>query len=232
MTGPENVFEDDRGFAKLLNDGIAKPEPLTDLGRVWRLVEPGILFKRYPVCSAAAAGAELAGRLMSEHGTSLDDIIGVTCEVPPLVALSLVHDNPATPREAQFSMPFAVGCILVHDDISLEHLTPETLADPRLRLAMAKVDMRLSDELANDPSATERCPEGAHVTLELAGGHRVRDFLPRPTGMPGNPISDQALEDKFRHCFRHGGVSEERARRVAERLWRLETIDDLSGLLD
>ena len=58
------------------------------------------------------------------------------------------------------------------------------------------------------------------------------DFLPRPRGMPGNPVSDEALEDKFRDCFRYGGVSGERARRVAQRLWRLETIDDLSALLD
>jgi hypothetical protein len=50
--------------------------------------------------------------------------------------------------------------------------------------------------------------------------------------MPGNPVSDQALEDKFLGCFRYGGFSEERARRVAKRLWRLETMDDLSGLLD
>jgi hypothetical protein len=50
--------------------------------------------------------------------------------------------------------------------------------------------------------------------------------------MPGNPISDQALEDKFRDCFRYGGFSQERARRVADRLWRLETLDDLSSLLD
>jgi 2-methylcitrate dehydratase PrpD len=76
------------------------------------------------------------------------------------------------------------------------------------------------------------CPEGAYVTLELADGRRLRDFLPRPTGMPGNPISDQALEDKFRDCFRYGGFSQERARRVADRLWRLETLDDLSSLLD
>lgn len=232
MNGPAGVFEDDRGFAKLLNDGIAEPEHLAKLGRVWRLLEPGILFKRYPVCSAATASAELTGRLMIENGIALDDTVAVTCEVPPLVALSLVHDDPATPREAQFSMPFAVGCILAFGEISLDHLNAATLSDERLRSAMDKVQMCISEELASDPTVAERCPEGAYVTLELADGRRLRDFLPRPTGMPGNPVSDQALEDKFRSCFRYGRFSEERARRVAKRLWRLETMDDLSGLLD
>jgi len=62
-------------------------------------------------------------------------------------------------------------------------------------------------------------------------GRRVRDFLPRPGGMPGNLVSDEAQE-KFRGYFRYGGFSEERDGRVAKRLCRLETMDDLSGLLD
>ena len=79
---------------------------------------------------------------MTENGITLDVVVAVSCEVAPLVALSLVHDNPTTPREAQFS------------------------------------------------------------------------------------VSDEALEDKSRGCFRFGGFSEERARRVAKRLWQLETMDD------
>ena len=55
---------------------------------------------------------------------------------------------------------------------------------------MAKVEMRISEELANDPTVAERCPEGAYVTLDLADGRPLRDFLPRPGGMPGNPVSD------------------------------------------
>jgi len=232
MNGPVGVFEDDRGFARLLNDGIAEPAYLADLGRVWRLVEPGILFKRYPLCSAAAASAELTGRLMTENGIQLDDVVGVTCEVPPLVELSLVHNNPKTPHEAQFSMPFAVGCMLVFGDISLDHLNMTTLTDRRLRAVMGKVKMRLSEELANDPTVPQRCPEGAYVSIDLVDGRRLHDFLPRPTGMPGNPITDEALEEKFLDCFRYGGIIEDRARRVAKKLWRLETVDDLSGLID
>ncbi len=97
---------------------------------------------------------------------------------------------------------------------------------------MGKVEMRLSEELANDPTVRQRCPEGAYVSIDLADGRRLHDFLPRPTGMPGNPISDEALEEKFCDCFRYGGILEDRARRVAKKLWRLETVDDLSSLID
>ena len=232
MNGPVEIFEDDRGFARLLNDGIAEPVYLADLGRVWRLLEPGILIKRYPLCSAAAASAELTGRLMSENGIQLDDVVGVTCEVPPLVELSLVHNNPKTPHEARFSMPFAVGCMLAFGDISLDHLNTTTLTDQRLRSAMGKVEMHLSQELANDPTVPQRCPEGAYVSIDLVDGRRLHDFLPRPTGMPGNAITDEALEEKFLDCFRYGGIIEDRARRVAKKLWRLETVDDLSRLID
>ena len=37
MDGTMGVFEDERGFAGLYNDGIAELANFNDLGRVWRL---------------------------------------------------------------------------------------------------------------------------------------------------------------------------------------------------
>ena len=63
LIGPPDIFEDPRGFLELLNDGRAEPGAIDDLGHMWRLVDPGIFFKQYPVCSAAHAAAELTQRL-------------------------------------------------------------------------------------------------------------------------------------------------------------------------
>ncbi|MEE8307971.1 MAG: hypothetical protein V3R81_11950, partial [Gammaproteobacteria bacterium] len=110
--------------------------------------------------------------------------------------------------------------------------TEQVLADPELQRQMNKVTMRVPEYLEIDNTVHLRCPEGAGVTLTTQTQEQYGDFLDRPTGMPGNPVSDAALEDKFCDCFRHGGIPEERARRVAQRIWALETIDDLYGLLD
>jgi 2-methylcitrate dehydratase PrpD len=232
LTGPIDVFENESGFLKLLNDNKHSPEFDLQLAAKWRLIDPGILFKSYPVCSAAQAGAELSALLMEQQGLSADDIESVVCEVPPLVALSLVFDRPESTREAQFSMPFAVGCMLAFGGLGLEHLTMEVLMDSKLQQQMQKVKMHVPEFLANDPTVLQRCPEGAGVTLIT--NHRVefKGFLERPTGMPGNPISTPALMAKFQNCFMHSGKGDELAISIAGSLLEVDKCPNIRAIFE
>ena len=218
LVGPSAILEDRHGFLRLLNDGRGEPGGIDGLGRVWRLVDPGIFFKRYPVCSAAHAAVELTQRLLEENNIRGDEVRKVICEVPPVVAISLVHDRPETPQEAQFSLPFAVGTMLARGELRVEDLRDEALSDRRIREAMAKVGMRRVDALDR-----KEAPEGARVTLIGEDGTEVADYLSEASGMPGNPISDDLLHDKFRRCTTAGGLPDERARALLERLMRIET---------
>ncbi|MDP1907018.1 MAG: MmgE/PrpD family protein, partial [Hyphomicrobium sp.] len=47
LDGPENAFEDARGFVSLLNNGAAAYEHIDSLGKRWRMTDPGLLLKRY-----------------------------------------------------------------------------------------------------------------------------------------------------------------------------------------
>jgi 2-methylcitrate dehydratase PrpD len=218
LVGPSDVLEGRDGFLQLLNDDRSEPAGIDDLGRVWRLVDPGIFFKRYPVCSAAHAAAELTQRLLEDNNIRGEDVRKVICEVPPVVAISLVHDRPGTAQEAQFSLPFAVGTMLVRGELRIEDLRDEALSDRRIREAMAKVELRRVDVLDR-----KEAPEGARVTLVGADGTEVVDYLGEASGMPGNPISDELLHDKFRRCAAAGGLPDEQARALLERLRRIET---------
>ncbi len=230
LTAPDRAFEDRRGFLQLLNDGNAQEEGLAHLGESWRMVTPGIFFKRYPVCSAAQAGAEMTERLIGDAGLGLEDIAEIVCEVPHLVAISLVHDDPTVPTEAQFSMPFAVGAILAYGHLGPEHLTTECLRDERLRGAMTKVVMRAADDL-DVPEIKSRYPECARVTVRTTDGSEVSGFLGAPTGMPENPASDGQLSDKFRRCLGFAGWSEARTERLLAGLWEIESVPSVSALL-
>jgi len=230
LSGPENAFEDDRGLFKLLNDNQHKRNYDLRLNQRWRLLDPGILFKSYPVCSAAQAGVELTGMLMQRHRLVSDDISRIVCEVPKLVEISLVYNQPETVRQAQFSMPFAVACMLVFGDLRLDHLSAQVLADPRVQAQMKKVSMTVPDYLLNDPGVAERCPEGAGIILHTTGGSEFKDFLERPTGMPGNPVSTPALIDKFVKCLK-SKCNHPQARLVAEEILMLENCSNLSLII-
>ncbi|MCZ6797378.1 MAG: MmgE/PrpD family protein [Gammaproteobacteria bacterium] len=227
ITGPNNVFEGKNGFLSLFNDDQHATDTGLQLGEQWRLTDPGILFKSFPVCSAAQAGAELTAKLLERHHLDSSEIVGVVCEVPPLVTISLVYSNPESIRQAQFSMQFAIGCILAHGDIKLDHLTEEVLTDPELQLQMEKVTMQVPDYLANDDTVHQRCPEGAGVTITTRSSEQFSDFLDRPTGMPGNPVSTPVLVEKFRDCLMHGGKSNGLAISIADEILEIDKCSDV-----
>jgi 2-methylcitrate dehydratase PrpD len=221
------VFEGNNGFLSLFNDDRHSIDTGLQLADKWRLSDPGILFKSFPVCSAAQAGAELVAELIRRHQINPSEIIGVACEVPPLVELSLVYSNPQSIRQAQFSMQYAIGCMLAFGDIKLAHLTEEVLARPELRQQMQKVTMCVPEYLQTDDSVQQRCPEGAGVTITTSSGKQVTDFLERPTGMPGNPISTRVLVEKFQHCLIHGGKTRALAKAIAGELLAVDECLDL-----
>lgn len=228
LSAPRSALEGRNGFVQVLNDGEIDNEGIAKLGTHWRLVDPGIFFKQYPVCSAAHAAVEVTRQLMDKHGLAGERIRRVVCEVPPLVATSLVHDQPGNVQEAQFSMPFAVGTMLASGQLGVEDLTAKALSDPRVQSAMSKVDMRRVDSL-EDAAA----PEGAKVTLLTDDGGEVTDYLGVPKGMPTNPMSDAELNDKFLRCGAAGGMEHDRANNLLKYLKNieLEPLDHLGDAL-
>jgi len=232
LTGPNKVFEGRNGFLALFNDDQHSTDTGLRLGDQWRLTDPGILFKSYPVCSAAQAGVELTAKLLERHNLDSSEIVDVACEVPPLVAISLVYSNPESIRQAQFSMQFAIACILAYGDVKLDNLTEEVLADPELQLQMKKVTMQVPDYLVNDDTVHQRCPEGAGITITTRSNEQFSDFLDRPTGMPGNPVSTQTLVDKFRGCLAHGGKSNSLAISIADELLEIDRCPDIRVLCE
>lgn len=218
LSGPRAVFEGRTGFLAMQNAGHDDAASLDSLGRVWRLVEPGVFFKQYPVCSGAHAAVEMTERLMREHGLAGDDVASVLCEVPPVVAISLVYERPQRWQEGQFSMPFAVGTMLARGRLDVAALTDATLADPRVRDAMARVSMRRDDTLHSDDA-----PEGARVTLTTTGGRAYTGTLAQPTGMPSAPLSDERLRTKFLGCAAAGGLDAGRAARLLAHLESVES---------
>ena len=194
------------------------------------MLEPGIAIKRAPVCSAAQAAIEVTEKLIVENNLDRAQIKAVLCEVSHLVEVSLVHDQPATLTEAQFSMPFAVGCILAFGKLCPDQIIGETLAGKGLQEAIAKVVMVEADDL-NGPDYQPHYPECARVTISMLGDDIFTGFLGAPTGMPENPLSDDALGEKFRACAAFAGWPDDQSETVLARLRHIESADAIGAVV-
>ena len=205
LSGPTRAFEDERGFLALLNGGEAKLEELENLGSRWRLTDPGLLFKTSPVCSAAHAAIEAAGEALKASDAKIADVEAIQLEVPELVRISLVYDRPETPQQAQFSLPYAVACGLLHGRVRLEDLAPAEIASAQKQALMDRISIDVSAELSSDEMRA-RYPESARLCLCLKDGRRIEQICGEASGMPNRPLSDAQLDEKFISCLSYGGL--------------------------
>ncbi|KAA0587497.1 MmgE/PrpD family protein (plasmid) [Azospirillum oryzae] len=231
LTVPHAVVEDPRGFARLIAASNFDPTTLDALGQRWRLLDPGIDTKLYPVCLSAHAAIDAVRDLMAERGLAPSDIRTVNCRVPPVVAANLTYDRPMTSGEARFSLPFAVACAMLHGTLTLDHLDEATLADPVMREAIDRVCMTADPEWNADPGRARTAPEGAEVGIETTSGERFVRFCPSARGTVARPLSAVEHAAKFLTCAALA-VGQDGAERLHRKLRRLEAESDLSRLFD
>jgi hypothetical protein len=74
-------------------------------------------------------------------------------------------------------------------------------------------------------------PDGAgRVTIQLASGERLEEIVTDAKGSLTDPLSDRAIEAKLRDCARLG-KSDWDVDRIIDRVWRIDTLDDVSSLM-
>jgi len=200
LSGPDDGIEGQTGFLHLLNNDVEDPQQIDTLGRRWRLVDPGLLIKLYPVCSAAHAATEEIARQTFHAGLSPDDIDTIRLEVPKLVRISLVHDHPKTSAEAQFSLPFVAACAVLNGAVRLQDLNVDVILSAPIQALMAKVQILEAADLSTN-EARQRFPESARVRIILKDQTEHAGFCGEAYGMPGKPLSDVDFLAKFRDCL-------------------------------
>ena len=204
LSGPRNAFEDNRGFFELLNGGNGISKKSKPPGTKWRLVDPGLMFKTSPVCSAAHAAIDQMAELMNNANVTARDIISIEAEVPELVNISLIYPRPNSPQEAQFSLPYALACSALHGKITLADLEPEAIISEEKMKLMEKVSVTAVEDLSTR-EMREKYPESARLKIILADGQQLSGFCGEAYGTPGRPLSNKDLISKFDSCLDTSG---------------------------
>jgi 2-methylcitrate dehydratase PrpD len=216
----------DTGFARLFGGESLATTALDGLGTSYALTAPGLALKTYPVCSAAQAAAQAVDELLVQEGLDGRDVVRVVCEVSQLVGQSLRFPGPQTVTEAQFSMPFAIGCLLAFGRLTPDLLRDDVLADARLASAMGRVEM-----VPAPVTGPYEALEGARVTVTCGDGRVFRCRKDAATGTAAAPMSDAELERKFEECARLALPPDEVGRRIAQ-LRALEAVASCDLVFD
>lgn len=216
-------IEHDFGYLHVFNDGIGfDPAPLLALGESLEiLTRYGLALKAYPSCGATHTGIEAA---LALRGDCRDETIeSVHAGVSEMAFSPLIHVMPNTPLEGKFSLHYCIAAALVFGEVNLATFTDEKVNDPRVRALIPRISMELEERLRDDGEFP------AEVTVRLASGRQLTQFVPLAMGKPERWLSPERLRAKFDDCT--AAFDAQSARAIYESLRQLDSAVGVEGLL-
>ncbi|MCI0844638.1 MAG: MmgE/PrpD family protein, partial [Chloroflexi bacterium] len=196
FTGAENVFAGTYGFFPMYQpDGYDLS--LIDAALGEEFLGDRISLKPYPCGRPTHSYIDAAVKLHHQLDLSRNTLESVTVRTDTETYTSRysVSSGVVRPRqqvEAQFSLPYLVGCALVLGGVGIDQINA---FDDSAVLAASDLVKAESKEGA---------PKGwAEIEVVCASGDSATVELRPPSGSPEDPLSTDQLKDKFRDCAAH-----------------------------
>ncbi|XDU74606.1 MmgE/PrpD family protein [Rouxiella sp. WC2420] len=189
ITGPTGLFEDHwGGFLKTLAPTTAQPRALVaDLGLVWKLMRCSI--KPYASCRGTHSAIDATGILLAHLGMKTEDVERIEVTMSPFLQEMCGDEKISSLAAAQMSIRYAVAARWIYGHAGLDAYGEQQRRDPALLDAISRISLNVDASFSADGE-----PE---VTLIAKNGQRLSHCVDIALGAPGNPVSDQQLQDKF-----------------------------------
>jgi aconitate decarboxylase len=234
LTASEDVFEHHAGFLNAISvSGDVDTSSAADqLGTVPRLLEYGLSIKRYPVCYSCHRSIDGTLALIQKYDLKPQDVESVTVTIGAAQASMLRNHRPQTALEAKFSIEFAIASALVQREVGLRQLTDGFVQREQVQQQFQKIQTTINEEPCPlEPAfALNDRVQIRLLTGELLDSGNIRF----PLGNALNPMTQEALHNKFADCIETGVRSGARldvsAQVLYKRLNELESMPSIRGL--
>ena len=215
VTGSLDILEGEAGYGKAMGDSPDWERALATLGKDFHITR--MTFKNHGCCGHTFAAIDGALELKKKMNFSIPDIEKISVGTYKAALDVAGYEEPRTPAEARFSLKYVVATALTEGSVRLAAFEKKGLSKSTTRELMKKISVTVDPEL----DAAFPGQRAARVAI-TAGGRREEFLQPTRKGDPEMPLSDRELEAKFLELA--GPVAGKApAKKLLERLWRLET---------
>src|SRR6202165_3836045 len=200
-TAAEQILEADRGFFHAFG-GSYDPAAIMDrLGKPWTFASPGISLKPFPSGSLTHPAMTELARLIEANNIQAAQVQKVDVGANHNMTTTLLHHQPKTGLEAEFSMEFCMAILLLERKAGLGEFSDKATQRADVREMIAKIDFYV------DPEA-----EGAGfdkmtsiLKVHLKDGKVITGRADFAKGSPANPMTFEEASTKFRGCAEYAG---------------------------
>ena len=229
ITGPRNFLCGIYGYLHLYGKNRLTAEDIVGgLGSEDRLLQ--VVYKKYPSCGATQGPTDVALSMLREYELDPDDIASITLTLPPYGHKLVGHefrigDNPTV--DGQFSAQYCIANALVRGSSKLRHFAAASVCDPDIRKYVSLVSV------VADRALDQRGHTAMDMVIRTRGGREHRRSLDIAPGFPGNPLTEEDHDLRFRDCidFASDGFDGGRAEDVLRFIRNIEAADDVRRLI-
>jgi aconitate decarboxylase len=214
-----------KGFFDTFWGGEAEPEKLVeDFGSPWRMIDPGVGFKKHPSNYFTHRPIDAALALRREHGIEAGQIDRVTVDFAEFRYVD--RPNPETGLDGKFSVQYTTLVALLDGEVTVDSFTNERRFAADVRALLPRVEMMIDPAIPADFDRT-----WAIVTVALKDGRTVSRKVDALSGWCGHPLTREERLKKFHSCARRK-LSPAAAEELLALVERFETLEDVVRVME
>ena len=219
FTGPDDIIGGRRGFwAVLSSQGHDETRLIEEFGSHWELRNNGLKPYANGVVSHPIQDAVI--QLRNTHQLKPEHVTSIFVRVHPLVLELMDRPNPRHGLEGKFSFQHCAASALIDGAGHNAQFSDTNVLDPTISAMRAKVKAEIDHSFNEDE---------VYVSIELVGGKNVDTHIKHASGSPENPMSDTALEDKYR-ALANPILGEDQSTKLLEAIWALPDAADVTKI--
>lgn len=224
LSGPLDAIDGPFGYLNLFEEDF-DTSPINLLGRSFQIER--VSHKPWPTGRAAQGALDVLESLLAD-GLDPSGVKSVRLEAPPLVRRLV--DRPFQPdmsaQYARLCLPWLLSVCLVRGTVGLDDFSAAALRDPTRAEFVDRVSVAAN--AVDNPNRL--LPQ--RLVVETVEGQRLEQAIDAVLGSPERPLDGSRRRDKARACAAHAGLSYEQTQRLFQHLDNIETLSDVSMLID
>ena len=221
LEAPKGVLEFKEGFFNAFAGGDVDPATIDilrsgDNNPKSPFAVANCYMKPYACCRHIHSAIDGVLKLVTEHDLAPEQVARMDFGTYA-VAASHAAVGWSEMTTAQMSFPFVIAATLVRRQASLHEFGPSERADTRILAQTSKVHVHVDPECDSDYPRRR----AAKTRIETTDGRILEHYMPEPYGAASNPLTDDALEEKFLGLA-IPVLGEPRARAALAALWKID----------
>jgi 2-methylcitrate dehydratase PrpD len=214
FTSAEQGIEGRRGFANVLATARNYEEITGRLGETWEIS----LNTYKPFACGIVEHPAIDGciQLRNEHKLKPEDIESISLKVHPLVLELTGKKMPQSGLEGKFSVYHSCAVAVIHGAAGEAQYSDEVVRDLKV------IALRDRVTAAVEPGIHE---DQVRIAIKLKGGKALEKYVEHVVGSIDRPLSDKALEMKFRGLA-DGILSKTESDRLIKLCWDIGKLKD------